>query len=45
MQSIYLHDEAMENTWLILCLQPANDRRRYKVTPSLAGWRNLKSAL
>ena len=26
------------NTGLILCLRPANERRRYKVTPSLIGW-------
>ena len=25
-------------TWLILGLHPANERRRYKVTPSLIGW-------
>ena len=24
--------------WLILGLRPANERRRYKVTPSLIGW-------
>ena len=30
---------------LILGLQPANERRRYKVTPSLIGWANLESAL
>ena len=23
---------------MILCLRPANERRRYKVTPSLIGW-------
>ena len=26
------------NTGLILGLRPANERRRYKVTPSLIGW-------
>ena len=26
------------NAWLILGLRPANERRRYKVTPSLIGW-------
>ena len=25
-------------TWLILGLRTANERRRYKVTPSLIGW-------
>ena len=24
--------------WLILDLRPANENRRYKVTPSLIGW-------
>ena len=28
----------VRNTGLILGLQPANERRRYKVTPSLIGW-------
>ena len=27
-----------QNTRLILDLHPANERRRYKVTPSLIGW-------
>ena len=27
----------MQNTELILELRPANERRRYKVTPSLTG--------
>ena len=31
--SIYEHD-----TGLTLGLHPANERRRYKVTPSLIGW-------
>ena len=26
------------NSGMILGLHPANDRRRYKVTPSLIGW-------
>ena len=26
------------NTGLILCLHPANERRRYQITPSLIGW-------
>ena len=31
---------------LILGLHPANERRRYKVTPSLTGWeKKLESAL
>ena len=24
--------------WVVLGLRPANERRRYKVTPSLTGW-------
>ena len=28
----------MLNTGLIVGLRPANERRRYKVTPSLIGW-------
>ena len=28
----------IKGTWLILGLRPANERRRYKVTPSLIGW-------
>ena len=33
-------------TGLILGLRPANERRRYKVTPSLISWaQNLHSAL
>ena len=28
----------MYNSGLILGLHPANESRRYKVTPSLAGW-------
>ena len=27
-----------DNAGLILGLRPANERRRYKVTPSLIGW-------
>ena len=30
--------EINTNTVLILCLHRANERRRYKVTPSLIGW-------
>ena len=30
-------DEWMRNAGLILGLRPANERRRYKVTPSLIG--------
>ena len=26
------------HSWLILGLRPVNERRRYKVTPSLIGW-------
>ena len=29
----------------ILGLRPANEKRRYKVTPSLIGWTYLESAL
>ena len=29
---------AIQYTGLILGLRPANERRRYKVTPSLIGW-------
>ena len=32
-------------TRVILGLRPANERRRYKVTPSLIGRANLESAL
>ena len=28
----------VSTTGLILCLHPANERRRYNVTPSLIGW-------
>ena len=31
----------MNNTGLILGLRPANERRRYKVTPSLIGWTQI----
>ena len=31
-------DNASENAELILGLPPANETRRYKVTPSLIGW-------
>ena len=30
-----------ENIGLILGLRPANERRRYKVTPSLIGWARI----
>ena len=30
-------------TCLILGLRPANERRRYKVTPSLIGWAQTKN--
>ena len=30
--------QVKKNTGLILGLRPANERRRYKVTPSLIGW-------
>ena len=29
---------SVEKPGLILGLRPANERRRYKVTPSLIGW-------
>ena len=35
---IRLHAFLLGITGLILGLRPANDRRRYKVTPSLIGW-------
>ena len=28
---------SLHNSWLILVLRPANERRRYKVMPSLIG--------
>ena len=28
----------VDSSWLILGLRPANEMRRYKVTPSLIGW-------
>ena len=31
-------DNVSDNAELILGLPPANERRRYKVTPSLIGW-------
>ena len=31
-------DMYISTTGLTLCLRPANERRRYKVTPSLIGW-------
>ena len=31
------------NTGLILGLHPANERRRYKVTPSLIGWEQTEN--
>ena len=31
-------DYSCMNSGLILGLRPANERRRYKVTPSLIGW-------
>ena len=31
-------DQANAESGLILGLHPANERRRYKVTPSLIGW-------
>ena len=36
----YSNEETVENigTGLILGLHPANEKRRYKVTPSLIGW-------
>ena len=45
---IYWHwqKEMMAPARLILGLGPANERSRYKVTPSLIGWaQNLESAL
>ena len=36
--SISLVWMVITNTGLILGLQPANERHRYKVTPSLIGW-------
>ena len=32
------YGDGLHYTGLILCLRPANERRRYKVTPSLIGW-------
>ena len=34
-----------DKTGLILGLCPANERRRYKVTPSLIGWAQTKNQL
>ena len=31
-------NEKLDISWLILGLRPANERRRYKVSPSLIGW-------
>ena len=33
-----IDDISLSNSGLILGLRPANERRRYKVTPSLIGW-------
>ena len=33
----------IDNVGLILCLCPANERRHYKVTPSLIGWAQTKN--
>ena len=34
----YLYWKWIQEAGLILGLRPANERRRYKVTPSLIGW-------
>ena len=34
----FIGESLWNNTGLILWLHPANERRRYKVTPSLIGW-------
>ena len=42
----YIHGWSIQNTGMILGLHPANERRRYKVTPSLSRpGANLESAL
>ena len=33
-----MDNERLDISGLILGLRPANERRRYKVTPSLIGW-------
>ena len=35
---LYIPRWLYHNAGLILDLRPANERRRYKVTPSLIGW-------
>ena len=35
---LIMQDEHIYVSGLILGLHPANERRRYKVTPSLIGW-------
>ena len=37
-ESCYWAASEWGNAGLILGLRPANERRRYKVTPSLIGW-------
>ena len=35
---VWYHKKWYVSSGLILGLRPANERRRYKVTPSLIGW-------
>ena len=35
---LHYHQQVLWHSRLILCLPPANERRRYKVMPSLIGW-------